>query len=179
MFPLNLYARVRVLCAQLHARPRVQRAPGLPCALCFREGQRSTQTSGATRREIAKLYPPSLRAQRSNPFRRLRRNGWLRRFAPRNDRYWQSTRARHEDLLQSKRALLRRGANRRAAGWAVQEGEVTFTVKGQEPRKMRPGDWVYVPRGTVHRNQNLSGAMARSIELNITDKDAPQTEVVK
>src|SRR6185436_6577755 len=24
--------------------------------------------------------------------------------------------------------------------WAVQEGEVTFTVKGQEPRKMRPGD---------------------------------------
>jgi len=63
--------------------------------------------------------------------------------------------------------------------WAVQEGEVTYTVKGQEPRKMRPGDWVYVPRGTVHRNQNLSGAMARSIELNITDKDAPQTEVVK
>lgn len=62
--------------------------------------------------------------------------------------------------------------------WAVQEGEVTYTVKGQAPRAMKPGDWVYVPRGTIHRNQNLSGASARSIELNITDKDAPQTEVV-
>jgi quercetin dioxygenase-like cupin family protein len=63
--------------------------------------------------------------------------------------------------------------------WAVQEGEVTYTVKGQPPRTMKPGDWVYVPRGTIHRNQNLSGAPVRSIELNITDKDAPQTEVVK
>lgn len=62
--------------------------------------------------------------------------------------------------------------------WAVQEGEVTYTVKGQAPRAMKPGDWVHVPRGTVHRNQNLSGQPARSIELNITDKDAPQTEVV-
>ena len=62
--------------------------------------------------------------------------------------------------------------------WAVQEGEVTYTVKGQAPRAMKPGDWVYVPRGTIHRNQNLSGATARSIELNITDKEAPQTEVV-
>lgn len=63
--------------------------------------------------------------------------------------------------------------------WAVQDGEVTYTVRGQTPRAMKPGDWVYVPRGTIHRNQNLSGAPARSIELNITDKDAPQTEVVK
>jgi quercetin dioxygenase-like cupin family protein len=63
--------------------------------------------------------------------------------------------------------------------WAVQEGEVTYTVKGQPPRTMRPGEWVYVPRGTIHRNQNLSKQSARSIELNITDKDAPQTEVVK
>jgi quercetin dioxygenase-like cupin family protein len=62
--------------------------------------------------------------------------------------------------------------------WAVQEGEVTYTIRGQQPRTMRPGDWVYVPRGTIHRNQNVSKAPARSIELNITDKDAPQTEVV-
>ena len=62
--------------------------------------------------------------------------------------------------------------------WAVQEGEVVFTVKGQAPRVMKPGDWVYVPRGTVHRNQNLSGQPARSIELNITDKGVPQTEPV-
>ena len=37
MFPLNLYARVRFLDAILRTRPRVQRAPGLPCAL-FLEG---------------------------------------------------------------------------------------------------------------------------------------------
>jgi len=62
--------------------------------------------------------------------------------------------------------------------WAVQEGEVTFTIKGEAPRLMKAGDWVYVPRGTVHRNQNLSGRPARSIELNITDKDKPQAEQV-
>ena len=62
--------------------------------------------------------------------------------------------------------------------WAVQEGEVTFTIKGEAPRLMKAGDSVYVPRGTVHRNQNLSGRPARSIELNITDKDKPQTEQV-
>jgi quercetin dioxygenase-like cupin family protein len=62
--------------------------------------------------------------------------------------------------------------------WAVQEGEVTFTIKGEAPRLMKAGDSVYVPRGTVHRNQNLSGRPARSIELNITYKDKPQTEQV-
>lgn len=62
--------------------------------------------------------------------------------------------------------------------WAVQEGEVTFTIKGQAPRVLKPGDFVYVPRGTIHRNQNLSNSPARAIELNITDKDAPQTEPV-
>ena len=31
----------------LHTRPRMQRAPGLPCALYFREGQDFEQTSGA------------------------------------------------------------------------------------------------------------------------------------
>jgi len=62
--------------------------------------------------------------------------------------------------------------------WAVQEGEVTYTVKGQPPRVLKAGEFVYVPRGTVHRNQNLSDKPARSIELNITDKDKPQTEQV-
>jgi len=62
--------------------------------------------------------------------------------------------------------------------WAVQEGEVTFTVKGQPPRVLKAGDFVYVPRGTVHRNQNVSANSARAIELNITDKDKPQTEQV-
>jgi quercetin dioxygenase-like cupin family protein len=62
--------------------------------------------------------------------------------------------------------------------WAVQEGEVTFTIRGQAPRVLKPGDYVYVPRGTIHRNQNLTNRPVRSIELNITDKDSPQTEVV-
>jgi quercetin dioxygenase-like cupin family protein len=62
--------------------------------------------------------------------------------------------------------------------WAVQEGEVTFTVKGQPPRVLKVGEFVYVPRGTIHRNQNVSNAPARAIELNITDKDKPQTEPV-
>ena len=61
---------------------------------------------------------------------------------------------------------------------AVQEGEVTLTIRGQAPRTLKVGDSAYIPRGTVHRNQNLSGRPARSIELNITDKDKPQTEQV-
>ena len=62
--------------------------------------------------------------------------------------------------------------------WAVQEGEVTYTIKGQPPRVLKVGEFVYVPRGTVHRNRNMSGMPARAIELNITDKDKPQTEQV-
>jgi quercetin dioxygenase-like cupin family protein len=62
--------------------------------------------------------------------------------------------------------------------WAVQEGEVVYTVKGQAPRVLKPGDYVYVPRGTIHRNQNMTDKPVRSIELNITDKDKPQTEQV-
>jgi len=58
---------------------------------------------------------------------------------------------------------------------AVQEGEVTFTVKGQPPRVLKAGEGVYIPRGTVHRNQNMTDKPARSIELNIIDKDAPVT----
>jgi len=62
---------------------------------------------------------------------------------------------------------------------AVQEGEVTFTIKGQAPRTLKAGDYVYIPRGTVHRNQNLTEKPARSIELNIWDKDKPANELVK
>ena len=61
---------------------------------------------------------------------------------------------------------------------AVQEGEVTFTIKGQPPRVLKTGDSIYVPRGTVHRNQNLTDKPARAINLNIMDKDKPQTEQV-
>ena len=61
---------------------------------------------------------------------------------------------------------------------AIQEGEVTLTIKGQEPRTLKVGDSVYIPRGTVHRNQNLTDKPARSIELNIMDKDKPALELV-
>jgi len=60
----------------------------------------------------------------------------------------------------------------------VQEGEVTFTIKGQPPRVLKVGDSIYVPRGTVHRNQNLTDKPARAINLNIMDKDKPQTTPV-
>jgi len=55
MLRLYLYARVRFPSAQLHTRPRVQRAPGLPCALRFSRAGSCWQTSDDQRREIAKL----------------------------------------------------------------------------------------------------------------------------
>lgn len=61
---------------------------------------------------------------------------------------------------------------------AIQEDEVTLTIKGQPPRVLKAGDSVHIPRGTVHRNQNMSDKPARSIELNIMDKGKPQLEAV-
>ena len=52
--PAALYARVPFCLRKSHARPRVQQAPGLPCALYFEEGQTKMQTSGDLRRENAK-----------------------------------------------------------------------------------------------------------------------------
>ncbi len=60
----------------------------------------------------------------------------------------------------------------------VQEGEITYTVKGQEPKVLKVGDAMYIPRGTVHRNQNLTDKPARTVELTIADKDKPALEVV-
>src|SRR3954452_1395498 len=45
--PAALYARVPFCLRKSHARPRVQQAPGLPCALYFEEGKRRCKTSGA------------------------------------------------------------------------------------------------------------------------------------
>jgi quercetin dioxygenase-like cupin family protein len=61
---------------------------------------------------------------------------------------------------------------------AVQEGEITFTIKGQPPVVLKAGDSNYVPRGTVHRQQNLSDKPARYIVLNIFDKGKPTAEPV-
>jgi hypothetical protein len=101
--PLNLYARVQFCFVQSHARPRVQRAPGLPRALCFQEGnemknfgrlasreggvmfsfvaQMSAATSGTTRTPPRislrssglQVRAPSLRAKRSNPSRDVKK----------------------------------------------------------------------------------------------------------
>jgi quercetin dioxygenase-like cupin family protein len=59
---------------------------------------------------------------------------------------------------------------------AVQEGEVTFTVKGQPPLVLKAGDSNYVPRGTVHRQQNLTDKPSRYIEMRIFDKGKPASE---
>jgi quercetin dioxygenase-like cupin family protein len=61
---------------------------------------------------------------------------------------------------------------------AVQEGEVTFTVKGQPPVVLKAGDGNYVPRGIIHRQQNLSDKPARFIVMGIFDKGKPVAEPV-
>jgi quercetin dioxygenase-like cupin family protein len=61
---------------------------------------------------------------------------------------------------------------------AVQEGEVTLTFRGQPPRTLKVGDSAYIPRGTVHRNENLTDKPARTIELNVLDKDQPALQPV-
>jgi quercetin dioxygenase-like cupin family protein len=57
---------------------------------------------------------------------------------------------------------------------AVIEGEITFTVRGQPPRVLKTGEFVYIPRGTIHRNENKSNLPTRTIELLIMDKNKPQ-----
>src|SRR2546421_12405914 len=61
---------------------------------------------------------------------------------------------------------------------AVQEGEVTFTVKGQPPQVLKAGDHNYGPRGTIHRQQNLTDKPARYIEMRVFDKGVPASEQV-
>ncbi len=55
---------------------------------------------------------------------------------------------------------------------------VTIPPKEGNNFHRHPGDSVYIPRGTVHRNQNLTDKPARTIELNIMDKDKPLLEPV-
>ena len=61
---------------------------------------------------------------------------------------------------------------------AVQEDEVTFTIKGQPPVVLKAGDSKYVVRGIVHRQQNLSDKPARYVVINILDKGKPVAEPV-
>ncbi len=66
----------------LHARPRVQRAPGLPCALCFREARnepaKPRAKPAAGRRTCARfLSRPILRDAASRPLLRMRSCLWV------------------------------------------------------------------------------------------------------
>jgi quercetin dioxygenase-like cupin family protein len=61
---------------------------------------------------------------------------------------------------------------------AVQEGEVTFTIKGQPPVVLKAGDSNYVPRGIIHRQQNFSDKPARYVVMNIFDKGKLAAEPV-
>ena len=53
MLRLYLYARVRISLHLLHTGPRVQQAPGIPCALLF--GRMNLQSPGETRRGKVKV----------------------------------------------------------------------------------------------------------------------------
>jgi quercetin dioxygenase-like cupin family protein len=61
---------------------------------------------------------------------------------------------------------------------AVQEGEITLTVKGQSPIVLKAGDSNYVPRGIIHRQQNLSDKPARYIVMGVFDRGKPVAELV-
>ena len=76
------------LFVHMHARPRVQRASGIPCALCILGGESYLQTSGASRRENAEPYLSAVIASAAKqsilPF--ARRDGLLR-FARNDGKY--------------------------------------------------------------------------------------------
>jgi len=61
----------------------------------------------------------------------------------------------------------------------VLAGELLFTIKGGEIKMLKVGESLYIPRGTIHRNQNVSDKPARTVEFLILDKDKPQTEIVE
>jgi len=61
---------------------------------------------------------------------------------------------------------------------AVQEGEVTFTIKGQPPVVLKAGDSNYVTRGTIHRQQNLSDKPAPLHRDEYFDKGKATAEPV-
>ena len=62
--PLDLYARVRTSLCTLHTRPRVQRAPGLPCALIGRELRSSL---GCIAPRECETVSTVIASERSNP----------------------------------------------------------------------------------------------------------------
>jgi len=65
----------------------------------------------------------------------------------------------------------------RATSIPIATGE-RLATKYDFARVLKAGESVYIPRGTIHRNQNLSDKPSRSVELNIIEKDKPALENV-
>src|SRR4051812_26966542 len=76
MPPLDLYARVHFLSANRTRDLGCSVHLVFPASSDFEGVKSKMQTSGDKRREIATPYPPSLRAKRSNPFRRTKKE-WI------------------------------------------------------------------------------------------------------
>jgi quercetin dioxygenase-like cupin family protein len=61
----------------------------------------------------------------------------------------------------------------------VEEGDVTVVIKGQPKKVLRPGESVFMARGTVHRSLNETKKATRTIETLILDKDKPPIQFDK
>src|SRR5882762_8800116 len=85
MPPLDLYTRVRTS-RTLHTRPRVQRAPSFPCALCFQGARKICKPRAyhATRTRTH-AWSTVIASEAKQSISRHNDYGLLRRFAPRND----------------------------------------------------------------------------------------------
>src|SRR4029079_14649107 len=71
MFSAALYAHVRTSSTIAHETAGAARIRHSLRPLFLSRAKNFQQSSGATRRENAKVYPPSLRAKRSNPSRHV------------------------------------------------------------------------------------------------------------
>jgi len=56
----------------------------------------------------------------------------------------------------------------------VIEGTIELLVEGQEPRRLRSGDVVRNPRGTVHGFRNVGSTPARLTNVLVLDKGKPR-----
>jgi hypothetical protein len=66
-------------CALWHMRPRVQRAPGIPCALYFKRGTTNLDNSGKSCRENEHtcFHVIASEAKQSSFLRRLQQESWI------------------------------------------------------------------------------------------------------
>lgn len=60
----------------------------------------------------------------------------------------------------------------------VLEGELLCIIRDGEIKTLKAGESLYIPRGTIHQNRNVSDKPTRTAEFLILDKGKPQTEVI-